>query len=169
MTTGGSVNHLDWLPKATPSNITLLVCASDDRTDLPTESRLEDRQPLKFTLNSLADDESRELCTRYMLDYGKRLERDQLDALVSGNKNGLTTWLHVALEEIRVFGHFRYSPQQGMCHCTVPSRRRYRILHPPLTIYSVSALCVCATRTTLSARHSCTWRLTLNRGWSDSV
>jgi hypothetical protein len=107
MDTNMNTNHLDWLPSRMPQQCAFIIGTSDDKSHIPTECRLEDRCPLKYTINALNTDDQKTICREYMQSYGKALDDEQLSALIKTNKQSSATWLRLALDETRIFGNFR--------------------------------------------------------------
>ncbi|KAK3098786.1 hypothetical protein FSP39_023098, partial [Pinctada imbricata] len=98
-------SHLSWLPPSFPSNIKCIVSSADDH--LPTTHRLKEHPCFVLQVPLLSVGESREMIRAKLHNYGKKLDGDQLETIVSQPCSQNPLWLWLLSERLRVFGDFR--------------------------------------------------------------
>jgi len=91
-----------WLPKLIPANIRLFLSTIQDGSGFENLTGLRNR----FTVAPLSESEQRQLIKRYLGRFGRQLEDDLINQLVSAPKTANPLYLQVILEELRLFGNF---------------------------------------------------------------
>ncbi|KAH9492087.1 hypothetical protein Btru_029459 [Bulinus truncatus] len=96
--------HLSWLPPYFPSNIHCIVTTDHHP---PTTARLYEYPVYKMTLQSMTSEDLSSLAVKYLADFNKRLDPNQLNRVITNTKADNPLWVMLMAEELRVFGDFR--------------------------------------------------------------
>ncbi|XP_064648188.1 TPR repeat-containing protein DDB_G0287407-like [Lineus longissimus] len=99
--------RLRWLPKTFSSNIRIIVSTTDASSCLNVLRQRDPGLP-EILLKPLDEAVRRELVTNYFANYNKKLDKNQLTAIVSKQEAGRPLYLAIALEDLRVFGSFKW-------------------------------------------------------------
>jgi telomerase protein component 1 len=95
---------LDWLPHRLPRNVRLIVTTVED--DCLEVLRGRTPKVVEHQVDVLDPVSCRNLLTTTLAEYGKRLDPNQMDHLMSKREAGNPLYLTIAAEELRVFGAF---------------------------------------------------------------
>ncbi len=91
-----------WLPAFIPANIRLFLSTLQDGSGFENLTDIRNR----FTVAPLSESEQRQLIKRYLDRFGRQLEDDYINQLVSAPQTANPLYLQVILEELRLFGNF---------------------------------------------------------------
>ncbi len=91
-----------WLPAFIPANIRLFLSTLQDGSGFQNLTDIKN----SFTVAPLSESEQRQLIKRYLDRFGRQLEDDYINQLVSAPQTANPLYLQVILEELRLFGNF---------------------------------------------------------------
>lgn len=94
---------LQWLPKHLPKQVKIIV-STTEREGL---SNVKDLGWEKMEIFPLTRDQKKKLIKNYLLAFGKKLEKHQLNLLVEDEKCDSPIFLKTLLDELRIFGVFQ--------------------------------------------------------------
>ncbi|MDM8563051.1 tetratricopeptide repeat protein, partial [Candidatus Marithioploca araucensis] len=89
-----------WLPAFIPANIRLFLSTIQDL------SGFQNLTGLKNTVAPLSESDQEQFIKRYLGRFGRQLEDDYINQLVSAPQTANPLYLQVILEELRLFGNF---------------------------------------------------------------
>ena len=92
---------LQWLPRALPHNVRLVVSVSPG----PSLDALENREWSLLNVEPLEPGECEELIEAYFARFGKRLGKEQVATISAEPQSASPLFLSTVLSELRVFGH----------------------------------------------------------------
>jgi nephrocystin-3 len=94
---------LDWLPESLPENVRVVI------STLPGKclAALRKRNHIEIEMTRLKPDTCKEIFTKHLKGYNKKLDDKQLSSVVSKRESNLPLWLTIACEELRVYGEVR--------------------------------------------------------------
>lgn len=112
----GDAQYLVWLPNQLPEGMRIVVSTlegkclnslrSEDKGDKTKKGAIE------LSVDPLDKDIRKDIVSKILAEYNKRLDNEQLEILTSKPDAGRPLWLTVACEELRVFGDFRKLTQK---------------------------------------------------------
>ncbi|KAK2154284.1 hypothetical protein LSH36_272g06050 [Paralvinella palmiformis] len=98
-------SYMSWLPVRFPRNIRCILTTNSSH--LPSMARLTSRQVLTIAVQPLSEDLQKDIVENFFRTSNKKLDKEQLTALMHKKCASHPLWLILACEELRVFGDFR--------------------------------------------------------------
>lgn len=96
------LSSLRWLPEDFLPHVRIILSCLES----PLLKTMQKRKWPELQVELLNEQERREVARRFLGDYGKRLDKQQLRRVASHVKSGNPLYLRTSLEELRVFGKF---------------------------------------------------------------
>ena len=100
---------LAWLPQLFPSNVRFIVSSTPDSK---VAAVLQARGWSQSDMPCMQKEETRQLAVSYLQNFGKELEPERLDAIVTAPQTMCPLFLKMLLDELRTVGEFRKLGQQ---------------------------------------------------------
>ena len=96
----------NWMPTKFPKNVVMVVTSSLNAEEwIHNYLYLSDASMLRMPKSP--DEFKRSIASSYFEGYNKKLDNKQMDTLIGKEGAQVPLWLHVACDELRVFGSFR--------------------------------------------------------------
>jgi len=101
-----AAHGLGWLPQYLPANVRLVLSTlAGDCLEV-----LRRRETEEMVIPPLTEADREEIVRRVLGEYRKKLDREQMEALLAHEATANPLYLRVALEELRLFGSFEELP-----------------------------------------------------------
>eukprot|EP01105_Mastigella_eilhardi_P025133 TRINITY_DN672_c0_g1_i5.p1 TRINITY_DN672_c0_g1~~TRINITY_DN672_c0_g1_i5.p1 ORF type:complete len:1260 (+),score=253.54 TRINITY_DN672_c0_g1_i5:269-3781(+) len=104
-----AAQELRWLPETFPTNVKLLTSAATDSVPYNVICK---RNWNTLSIPSLTRYEKEQTISQYLNMYGKSFEKEQEERIVCDDKTSVPLFLHVLLEELRLFGVYEQLNKQ---------------------------------------------------------
>nr|XP_034334981.1 telomerase protein component 1 isoform X1 [Crassostrea gigas] len=100
-----SYEQLKWLPPRLPGSVRAVVATSS--AHLPTLHRAKEHACFFLEIPSIKLSDAKEILSQYLMLYNKKLDKAQMELILSKPNSLNPLWLTLLAEQLRTFGDFR--------------------------------------------------------------